>query len=52
MDKKLPIGMLGFLVGVLAVSFLISVASAGYKFGKHLAATQTHKSERSNSASR
>ena len=50
MDKRIPVGMLGFFVGVLAVFILISVASAGYKFGKHLAATKTHSSDRSSSA--
>ena len=42
MNKKVPIGMLGFFVGVLAFYFLVSVASAGYQFGKQLALTHKH----------
>ena len=51
MNKNIPIGMLGFFAGVLAFFFLISIASAGYKFGKHLAQGHEHQSQPSTSAS-
>jgi hypothetical protein len=51
MNKKIPVGMLGFFVGVLAVYLLISAASSGYDFGKSLAQDHKRESERSTSAS-
>lgn len=51
MNKNVPVGMIGFFVGVLAVFFLISVATAGFKFGKHLAQSHKHPSQASTSAS-
>jgi hypothetical protein len=44
MTKKIPVGMLAFLIGVLAVLIVIEVASAGYKFGQYLAHVKAQES--------
>lgn len=44
MNKKIPIGMLAFFAGVLAVYMVIQVASAGYRFGQFLAHPEPEES--------